>query len=157
VPAIATTALADWIQRFEENGVGDFTKMEAFMISGGPFAATCSGNFSQPGWTGNLVKPTYIYAIGPAVTDIQFDIAFVGSSSTPLEFDFLAWNGPTIKERDHVVWNSGSWEITLITNQGPGTYDRDPIDPVPEPATMLLLGSGLIGFAGYGRRRFLKK
>lgn len=36
--------------------------------------------------------------------------------------------------------------------------DKGDVAPaVPEPATMLLLGSGLIGLVGYGRKKFFKK
>ena len=95
------------------------------------------------------------------IVDSSFLVKLM-DSGTATVFDSFSFNAP-----DDVAYFVGAWtnygfdrveiiETGGIDNEFFGEFYTG-TTPVPEPATMLLLGSGLIGLAAVGRKKFRKK
>ncbi len=86
---------------------------------------------------------------------LHADTAYWLVLSTPEEESMVYWYPNSIGQTGpRALWMDDYWDIA--DNVTPAVF-RISGSPVPEPATMLLLGTGLVCLAGISRKKFFKR
>lgn len=97
----------------------------------------------------NTVLMNYDLNPGSGGGDLYAYVPMALFGNDPFKFIYL-YSGFGYKEDVIDEWSSSAGFEEWAVLQGTHT------NPVPEPGTMMLLGSGLVGLAGWGRKKFRK-